>query len=88
MTNYVYAGEMHELCFKISQAFKVLGERGLHDFYSAASIGYDAMQESMSVAEAGLIITKSQEETLESTAAYYKEITKEACAKLDQEVQK
>lgn len=86
MTYYEYVGEMQELCFKVSQALKVLGECGLYTFYYAASKGYQFIREDLSCAEAGLDTTKDQLEVMESTAAYLKEVEKQACAKLDQEV--
>lgn len=86
MTYYEYAGEMQELCFKISQAQKVLGETGLYDFYYATSTGFEKLRKEMSVEEADRPIDKDQEETLENTSAYLKEVQKEATEKLDQEV--
>lgn len=81
MTYYEYAGEMQELCFKISQAQKVLGETGLYDFYYTTSTGFEELREKMSVEEADRPIDKNQEETLENTGAYLKEVQKEATEK-------
>ena len=86
MTKYEYAGEMQELCFKISQTCKVLEEQGLQDFYSAASQGFADMQANYSVAEAEMVINKDQEQQLESTAAYVKELQQQAAEKLDKEI--
>ena len=86
MTYYEYAGEMQELCFKISQAQKVLEETGLHDFYYAASEGFDVIRKNMNVEEAEMIVDKDQMEQLESTAAYEKEVRKEAVEYISQEV--
>ena len=86
MTYYEYAGEMQELCFKISQAQKVLGETGLYDFYYATSTGFEELREKMSVEEADRLIDKDQEETLENTSAYVKEVQHKAAEKLGQEV--
>ena len=86
MTYYEYAGEMQELCFKISQAQKVLEETGLHDFYYATSTGFEELRREMSVDEANRLIDKSQEEALENTSAYLSEVEKQAVEKLDQEV--
>ena len=86
MTNYEYAGEMQELCFSISQACKVLEEKGLQDFYEAASDGFAQKRKNYSVDEAAMIIVKSQEEQLEATAAYAKELRNEAANKIDKEI--
>lgn len=86
MTNFEYAGEMQELCFKISQACKVLEEKGLQDFYAAAGDGFADMQKNYSVEEAGMVISKDQEEQLDATAAYAKELRTEAAEKLDKEI--
>lgn len=86
MTNYEYYGEMQELCFKISQAFKVLGDSGLYDFYYAASEGFDEVRKNFTVEEAQRIVDDSELKQLESTAAYVKEVEEQATAKLDQEV--
>ena len=86
MTNYEYAGEMQELCFSISQACKVLEEKGLQDFYGAAGDGFAEMQKKYSVEEAEMVITKDQEEQLEATAAYAKELRNEAANKIDKEI--
>lgn len=86
MTKYVYAGEMQELCFKISQVCKVLEEEGLQDFYYAASEGFVEIRKNYSVAEADTPISSDQEEQLESTAAYLKELHQQAAEKLDQEI--
>ena len=86
MTKYEYAGEMQELCFKVSQACKVLGETGLYDFYYAASEGFAVIRDEYSVEEAQQLVTKDEEEQLESTAAYVKEVQKQAAEKMDLEV--
>ena len=86
MTYYEYAGEMQELCFKISQAQKVLEETGLYDFYYATSTGFEELRKKMSVEEADRPIDKDQEETLENTSAYLKDVQQQATEKLDQEV--
>ena len=86
MTNYEYHVEMQRLCFKISQAQKVLEETGLHDFYYATSTGFEELREKMSVEEADRPIDKNQEETLENTSAYLSEVEKQAVEKLDREV--
>ena len=86
MTNYEYAGEMQELSFKISQACKVLEQKGLQDFYKAASDGFAEMRNAYSVEEAAKEISNDQEEQLEATAAYVKELQKEAAEKLDKEI--
>ena len=85
MTNYEHAGEMQEQCFKISQAFKVLEEKGLHDFYYAASQGYAELRKEYTVNEAMQPVNDDQLKTLESTIAYVKEVQQQAEAKLDQE---
>lgn len=86
MTKYEYAGEMQELCFKISQVCKVLEEEGLQDFYHAASEGFAVIRNEYSVEEAQQLVTKDEKEQLESTAAYVKEMQKQAAEKLDQEI--
>ena len=86
MTNYEYAGEMQELCFKISQACKVLEKKGLQDFYAAAGDGFAEVQKKYSVEEAEMAISQDQEEQLESTVAYKKELEKQAAEKLDKEI--
>lgn len=86
MTIYEYAGEMADLCFKISQAFKVLGDSGLYDFYRAACEGFCELQGSFTVEEAQQLIDNDQERQLESTAAYVKEVQKQAAEKMDLEV--
>ena len=86
MTNYEYAGEMQELCFKISQAFKVLGDSGLYDFYYAASIGFEEIRKNYSVEEAQQLVENDEVKQLESTAAYVKEVQKQAAEKLDKEI--
>ena len=85
MTNYEYHVEMQRLCFKISQAQKVLGETGLYDFYYATSTGFEELRGKMSVEEADRPIDKNQEETLENTSAYVKEVQQQAAEKLGQE---
>lgn len=85
MTNYEHAGEMQELCFKASQAFRVLEDKGLHDFYLAASNGYEEMRNSYSVEEAENPVDEEQLKTLESVAAYVKEVQQQAAEKLGQE---
>ena len=86
MTNYEYAGEKQELCFSISQRCKVLGDKGLQDFYGAANDGFAQMREEYSVEEAAKVISKDQEEQLDATAAYAKELGAEAAEKLDKEI--
>jgi len=86
MTKYEYAGEMQEVCFKISQVWKVLEEEGLQDFYYAASEGFVEIRNNYSVEEADQVISTDQEEQLESTAAYLKELRKQAAEKLDKEI--
>ena len=86
MKKYEYAGEMQELCFKVSQACKVLGDKGLQDFYEAAREGFVELRNNYSVEEADAPIDADQEKILESTAAYVKEVEKEAAAKLDREI--
>ena len=86
MTKYEYAGEMQELCFKISQVCKVLEEEGMQDFYHAASEGFEKMRKDYSVAEAQQYISDDQEKQLEATAAYVKELQKQAAEKLDKEI--
>ena len=86
ITNYEYHVEMQRLCFKISQAQKVLEETGLHDFYYATSTGFEKLRGEMSVDEADRPIDKSQEEALENTSAYLSEVEKKAVEKLDREV--
>lgn len=85
MTNWEHAAEMQEQCFKISQAFKVLKEKGLHDFYYAASKGYAELRKNYTVDEAMQPVNDDQLKTLESTIAYVKEVKQQAEAKLDQE---
>ena len=86
MTNYVYAEKMQELCFQISQACKVLEEKGLQDFYGAASDGFAQMRKEYSVEEAAKVISKDQEDQLDATAAYAKELRKEAAEQIDKEI--
>ena len=86
MTYYEYAGEMQEMCFKISQAYKVLGDTGLYDFYYAASTGFDDIRKTMSVEDAEKPADKDELAILESTAAYYKDVQEQAAKQLDQEV--
>lgn len=86
MTNYEYAGEMLELCLKISQAYKVLGDTGLYDFYYAASTGFDEIRKNMSVEDAQVPADEDQLSILESTIAYEKDVKKQAAKQLDQEV--
>ena len=86
MTNYEYAGEMQELCFSISQACKVMEEKGMQDFYGAACDGFALKRKSYSVDEAAMLINKSQEEQLEATAAYAKESRNKAAVQIDKEL--
>ena len=86
MTYYEYYVEMQRLCFKISQAQKVLEETGLHDFYYATSTGFIKLRKEMSVDEANRLIDKSQEEALENSSAYSSEVEKQAVEKLYREV--
>ena len=86
MTKYEYTGEMQKLCFKISQACKVLDDKGLQEFYLAASEGYVKIRESYTVEEAQGLVDNKQLDMLESTTAYVKEVQKKAGYKLDLEV--
>ena len=86
MTKYEYAGEMQELCFKISQVCKVLDDEGMQDFYKATSEGYAKIRKDYSVEEAAMVISDDQEKQLENTAAYAKELQKQAAEKLDKEI--
>ena len=86
MTYYEYAGEMGDLCLKISQRLKAMKQKGLYDFYYAASEGFDVIRKNMNVEEAEMIVDKDQMEQLESTAAYEKEVRKEAVEYISQEV--
>lgn len=86
MTFYEYAGEMQELCFKISQAHKAMGDTGLYDFYFATSRGYEKARDNFSVREAEAYVNEEQMKMLENSRAYVKEVQKQAAEKLDQEV--
>ena len=86
MTKYEYAGEMQELCFKISQVCKVLDDEGMQDFYKATSESYQKIRKDYSVEEAAMVISDDQEKQLENTAAYAKELQKQAAEKLDKEI--
>ena len=86
MTYYEYAGEMERLCFKISQAHKVLEKTGLHDFYLAASNGFAELRNNYTVEEAETVASEEQMEMLESSRAYVNEVEKQAAEKLDKEI--
>ena len=86
MTNYEYAGEMQELCFKVSQAHKAMGQTGLFEFYLATSEGYAKLREGYSVEEAGAKVTSDQMEMLENSIAYVKDLQKQAADKIGQEI--
>lgn len=86
MTNYEYAGEMQELCFRISQAHKAMGKTGLHDFYKAASDGFEELRNNYTVAEAETVASEEQMEMLESSKAYVKEVTQQAAEQIDKEI--
>lgn len=86
MTKYEYAGEMQELCFRISQAYKVLGDTGLYDFYYATSKGFAEIRNSYSVKEAQQTVNHEQIEQLENTTAFAKDVRKQAAYKLDKEI--
>lgn len=86
MTNYEYAGEMQELCFKISQAHKAMEKTGLHDFYLAASNGFAELRKNYTVEEAQAVASEEQMEMLESSKAYVNEVVKQAAEKLDKEI--
>ena len=87
MTNYEYAGEMQELCFRISQAYKAMGDTGLYEFYYATSEGYEKARNDFSVKEAEAFVDEKQMQMLENSRAYVKEVQKQAAEKLDQEIE-
>ena len=58
----------------------------MQDFYKATSDGFEKMRKAYSVEEAAMVISDDQEKQLESTAAYVKELQKQAAEKLDKEI--
>ena len=60
MTTYSYFSEMQQLCFRATQAFIVLEDKGMQDFYSAAEKGFNAECNSLVCDNASAVVNHSQ----------------------------
>lgn len=81
MTKSEYATEMRDLCLKLTEILKPLGEVGLFNFYLAASNGFEEIHNNYTKEEAETLISKDEIEQIESTKAYIKELQQEAAEK-------
>ena len=83
MTTYNYMCEMEQLCFKAEQALKVLGDKGLEDFYASAEVGYEAKAIRLGFYEANEEINQSQIESYLRVTDFVHEKELEAAEKLE-----
>lgn len=81
MTLYNYVSEMQELCFRATQALKVMGKTGTMDFYSAAENGfYQLLQElnNKPIEEVSTTVNQDQLDTLVSCKLFVEKQENEA----------
>ena len=80
MTTYVYMTEMAEMCYRISQACKVMEKTGTQDVYTACSKGFLEMAAGLTFEEAGCTINQDQLDTYVCTQNFCKEQEQAAAA--------
>lgn len=85
MTTYHFSEEMEEMCFKLSEAYKVLGDGYMHIFYSAASAGFRVKKSQMTIREGSEFINEEKADVFLRTTELLKKVNKKACRKLDKE---
>ena len=78
MTTYNYFIEMQEMCFRISQACKVLDKRGTQDVYAACEHGFGEMAKELNCEEAARVISQDQLDTYLCTKNFCEEQEKQA----------
>ena len=85
MTTYNYMSEMQGLCFRVTQALIVLGDKGMQDFYSAAEQGFYNRANELSVEEANAPINVTQIDAYLQTKDYVESKEYEAALQLKKE---
>jgi hypothetical protein len=73
---------MHALCFRVTNALAVIGDRGMLDFYSAAEEGFSVKLDELSVEEAKITINQSQVDQYLALKAFTEEKEMEAAEDL------
>ena len=87
MTRYNYLKEMHALCYRVTNALAVIGERGMLDFYTATEKGFYVMLDELSVTEAKETINQSQLDQYLALKAFTEEKEKDAAENLKANVE-
>ena len=82
MKTYSYLSEMQQFCFRATQAFIVLEDKGMQDFYSAAEKGFDAECNSLTCENASAGINQSQIENYFRLKDFVESKEREAAQKI------
>ena len=80
MTTYNYMIEMQEMCFRITQACKVMGKQGTQDLYAACELGLGKMAKELTCEDAGKTISQDQLDMYACVQNFCKDQEREAAA--------